>query len=120
MTVGKITGFHMAVRNMPQAKTFYVDKLGFKVAKDYRQDDEHWWVTLELPDGTPTLNLTTFAENLQPGTLKMYLAAPDIEKAYHDLKSKGVQPTSEIADDGWGKWFELHDPDGNRWIVVQA
>jgi len=41
--------FSMAVSDMPKAKAFYLDKLGFKVATDYRKDDDNWWVSLTLP-----------------------------------------------------------------------
>lgn len=119
MTLDKITGFHMVVSDMSTAKDFYINKLGLTVTKDYRQDDEHWWVSLALPSG-PSLNLTTFAENLKPGTMKLYLSTPDIGATFIELKAKGIKPTSEVADDGWGKWFEVNDPDGNRWIIVQA
>ena len=41
--VNKLTMFQMAVTNVPKAKDRYAGKLGLKVAKDYRQDDDHWW-----------------------------------------------------------------------------
>jgi len=37
--IDKLTMFYMAVSDMDKAKEFYVDKLGFKVTNDYRQDD---------------------------------------------------------------------------------
>jgi catechol 2,3-dioxygenase-like lactoylglutathione lyase family enzyme len=43
--------FSMAVSDMPKAKAFYVDKLAFKVATDYRKEDDNWWVSLTLPKG---------------------------------------------------------------------
>jgi uncharacterized glyoxalase superfamily protein PhnB len=52
--------------------------------------------------------------------LGQYLSTPDIEAAYQELKARGVEPTSEIADDGWGKWFGMSDPDGNKWLIVQS
>jgi hypothetical protein len=48
--------------------------------------------------------------------MKLYLSTPDIEAAYQELKAKGVEPTSEIADDGWGKWFGMSDPDGKQLV----
>ena len=39
--VNKLTMFQMAVTNVPKAKDCYAGKLGLKVAKDYRQDDDH-------------------------------------------------------------------------------
>jgi len=41
--VDKLMWFSMAVSDMPKAKAFYGDKLGLKVASDYRKDDHNWW-----------------------------------------------------------------------------
>ena len=49
--VNKPTMFSLAVSDMPKAKAFYADKLGWKVTTDYRQDDDNWWVSLNLPEG---------------------------------------------------------------------
>jgi len=63
--------FSMAVSDMPKAKAFYVDKLGFKVATDYRKDDDNWWVSLTLAKGGASITLTTAHENMKPGTMKL-------------------------------------------------
>jgi len=117
MAVEKILMFTMAVTDMAKAKEFYAEKLGFQVTQDYGQGDQHW-VSLDAPGGGTSLNLTTMHENMKPGTMKLYLSTPDIEAAYKELKTKGVEPTSEIAVDGWGKWFGMSDPDGNKWLIV--
>ena len=118
-TIEKFVAFHMVVTDMVKAKEFYVDKLGFNVTKDYREDDHRWWVSLELPEGGPSLNLTTLPENMKPGTMKFYASTLDIEATYKELKAKGIKLTSEIKDDSWGRWFGLNDPDGNHWNIVQ-
>ncbi|SRR6266487_2208382 len=118
-TIDKFVAFHMAVTDMAKAKEFYVDKLGFKVTKDYRKDDDHWWVQLDLSEDGPSLNLTTFPEHMKPGTMKFYASTKDVEATYKELKAKGIQPTSEIKDDEWGRWFGFNDPEGNLWKVVQ-
>ncbi|GHO60966.1 glyoxalase [Ktedonobacter robiniae] len=113
----------IAVTEMAKAKAFYAEQLGFRVTKDFGQRDQHW-VSLELPGGGASLNLTTMHENMQPGTMKLYLATSDLEAAYNELKAKGAK-VNEVKDDLYGpgsgvKWFEISDPDGNRWLVVQA
>src|SRR5690242_5567314 len=95
----KIMMFHMAVTDMAKAKAFYADTLGFQVTRDFGQGDQHW-VSLDAPGGGASLNLTTALENMQPGTMKLYLSTPDIEAAYQELTAKGARPTSEIRDDG--------------------
>jgi catechol 2,3-dioxygenase-like lactoylglutathione lyase family enzyme len=42
--LNKLMMFSIAVRDMPKAKAFYVDKLGLKVVTDYRKDEANCWV----------------------------------------------------------------------------
>ncbi len=112
----------VAVTEMAKAKVFYAEQLGWSVTTDYGQGDRHW-VSLELPGGGASLTLTTFHEHMKPGTMTLYLSTSTIEAAYHELKAKGVQ-VNDMKDDLYGpgsgvKWFDLRDPDGNRWLVVQ-
>lgn len=116
--------FHMAVTDMDKAKAFYTETLDFTVRNEYGQGD-HQWVSLDVPGGAPSVNLTTFHENMKPGTMKLYLSTPDIKAAYEELKTKGVKPATEITDDLYGpgsgvKWFSLNDPDGNNLLIVQS
>ena len=120
----KILMLQMAVTDMAKAKAFYAEQMGFQVTKDVGQGNHHW-VSLELPGGGASLTLSTMHGNMKPGTMALYLSTSDIEATYHELKAKGVEPTSEIANDLYGpgsgvKWFRLSDPDGNVWTMVQA
>ena len=119
----KILMFTMAVTEMAQSKAFYAEKLGFQVTKDFGQGNQHW-VSLDLPGGGGSLNLTTMHENMQPGTMKLYLSTADIEAKYNDLQARGAE-VNAVKDDLYGpgsgvKWFDLRDPDGNQWLVVQG
>lgn len=121
----KLIQFIINVNDMEKAKEFYVNKLGFNVTKDFRQDDQHWWVSLELPGGGTFFTLTTFHEGSKPGGMTLYVSSPDIEGAYKLLKEKGAAVTSEINDDLYGprsgvKWFSVEDPDGNTWMIAEA
>ena len=118
-TIDKLMMFHMAVSDMDQVKAFYTDKFGFQVTQDYGQGGQRW-VSMNLPGGGTSINLTTFHENMKPGTMKLYLSTPDIGAAYQELTAKGVKPNNEITDDSWGKWFDVNDPDGNHWFIVQS
>jgi catechol 2,3-dioxygenase-like lactoylglutathione lyase family enzyme len=114
----------VAVSDMPKAKAFYADKLGLKVTKDYRQDDDHWWVNLRAREGGITITLSTFHAHMKPGTLQLYFATSDVAAAHRELSAAGAN-VSEMQDNLFGpgtgvKWFELQDPDGNRVLLVQA
>ncbi len=120
----KILMLGMVVNDMPRAKEFYADKLGLKVAKDYRQDDDHWWVSVAFPEGETSITLTTFKGNMKPGMTTLWFATSDIAAAHKELEGKGIK-ANEIKDDLYGpgsgvKWFNLQDPDGNLVHIVQA
>lgn len=120
----KLIMFIIIVSDMPKAKTFYADKLGLKITKDYRQDDNHWWVSLSLPEGGVTITLTTFGEHTNTSKMTMYFATSDLSAAHKELSSRGAK-VNEVKDDLYGpgsgvKWFNLDDPDGNVIYLVQS
>ena len=122
--IDKLIMFIMTVSDMPKAKAFYSDKLGLKVTKDYRQDEDHWWVSLTPPEGGVTITLTTFHENFRPGAMTLYFAAADIAASHKEMSDNGVK-VNDVKDDLYGpgsgvKWFNLKDPDGNLVHLVQA
>ena len=122
--VDKLIRFKLAVSDMPKAKAFYADKLGLKVASDYRRDDHNWWVSLTLPQDGASIVLSTAHENMKPGTMSMYFATSDLGAAHKELSAKGAK-VSDVKDDLYGpgsgvKWFNLDDPDGNQVFLVQA
>ena len=122
-SIEKLIMFHMAVDKADEVKAFYEDNLGFKTTADTAYGGQRW-ISMQLPGGGVSLNLTTAHENMKPGTLKLYVSTPDVEAAYKDLKAKGVKVSDQINTDLYGpgsgvRWFDFNDPDGNHWIVVQ-
>ena len=122
--VNRLIRVMMAVNDMPKAKEFYVDGLGLKVAQDYRQDDNHWWVSLALPEGGVTIALSTYHANMKTGTMSVHFATSDIYAAHKELLDKGVK-AGDVKDDLYGpgsgvKWFAVNDPDDNLIQLVQA
>jgi catechol 2,3-dioxygenase-like lactoylglutathione lyase family enzyme len=123
-TIDKLMALSLAVSDMPKAKAFYADKLGLKVASDYRKDDDHWWVSLALPEDGTSITLTTAHENMKPGTMKLLFATSDVAAVHKELSEKGAH-LNGVKDDLFGpgsgvKWFDLEDPDGNQVLLVQA
>ncbi len=123
-TISKLMMISISVSNMPRAKAFYTDKLGLNATTDFRQDDDHWWVSLTLPEGGVTITLTTFHGNAKPGTMTLWFATSDLGAAHEALGAKGVE-VSPIGDDLHGpgsgvKWFNFKDPDGNLIHLEQA
>ena len=105
--------FSVAVCDMDKARAF-----------ENRKDDNHWWVSLTLPEGGNCITLTTSHENMKPGTMKLYFATSDIAAAHKELGAKRVK-VSPVKDDLYGpgsgvKWFNLEDLDSNQVLLVQA
>jgi catechol 2,3-dioxygenase-like lactoylglutathione lyase family enzyme len=122
--IKKLMMLAIVVSDMPKAKTFYEGQLGLKVASDYRQSDDRWWVALTPPEGGITITLTTFNENAKQSALTLWFATSDLKAAHEELAGKGVK-VSEIGDDLHGpgsgvKWFNFKDPDGNLIHLEQA
>jgi predicted enzyme related to lactoylglutathione lyase len=109
---------------VPKAKDCYAGKLGLKVAKDSRQDDDHWWVSLDGSEGRATMALTTYKEHMKPGNLTLYFAPSDVTAAHKALADMSVN-VGDIQDDfnspGSGvRFFRATDPDGNLIHVWQS
>ena len=117
--VNKLSMFNLAVSDMPKAKAFYADTLGLKVTKDFRQDDQHWWVTLTSGEGGVSINLARYEEQIiKPGTVALYFKTSDLVEAHKELSQKGAN-VNDIQDDLFGpgsgvKFFQLQDPDGTQ------
>ena len=114
----------MAVSDMPKSKEFYSDKLGLRVQKDYRQDDNNWWVSLIAAEGEFTITLTTHHGSMKTGSLVMYFQTSDLEASHKELIDKGVK-VNDIRDDLYGpgsgvKFFNFSDPDENLIHIAQA
>jgi len=122
--IDKLLMLGVAVSDMPKAKEFYVEKLGLEVTQDYRQDDDTWYMSLTLPEGGVTINLTfTRHGDIKPGNVGIYFASSDVVAAHKELSDKGVK-VSEVQDDLYGpgsgvKFINLQDPDGNQVLLVQ-
>lgn len=118
----------ITVKNMKKSKDFYVETLGLKATKDYREDDDNWWVTMEFPGGGAHLTLARAAnygadEPVKPGMIGLYIATKDIEAAHEEFSKKGLK-VSDIMDDLFGpgsgvKFFNIEDPDGNSINILQ-
>ena len=117
--VDRLTMFTLAVSDMPRAKAFYAETLGLKITKDYRQDDQNWWVTLTSHEGGISINLARYGEQImKPGAVGLYFKTSDVASAHKELSEKGAKVT-DIQNDLFGpgsnvKFFQLADPDGTQ------
>lgn len=114
------------VADMAKSKEFYVEKLGFEIITEYRQNDDNWWTTLTLLEGGTRITLSRASAAPDPiaaGMLTMYLEVSDIEAAHEEVKSRGIKTNgvkASLFGPGSGvKWFSAKDPDGTQVMFAE-
>ncbi len=113
------------VTDIDRAKSFYLDKLGFKLDAD-TMPTETMRVVHMTPPGSGCsvvigpVHAETEAELGMRGSLQ--LVVTDLEAAHSELTERGVGVTEiQTLDprDG-GKFMFFADPDGNNWAVQEV
>jgi len=122
------------VHDQEEARSFYVDKLGFRVHTDVRNGGFRW-LTVQHPEqpsfqlglfapGPPTVDEAT-AQSIRAIVAKgamppMVLVVNDCRATHKELKARGVEFIQEPIDrfDTWDAGFR--DPSGNGWKLIQS
>jgi catechol 2,3-dioxygenase-like lactoylglutathione lyase family enzyme len=109
----------LPVGDVERAKSFYTEVMGFKLGRDSRVGPTHSrWVELGLEGGQTSIALReVHARNNRSPVDGLVLKVKNLEEYSSRLKKHGVRP-GEITAETWGSHLSLHDPDGNRWIIV--
>jgi catechol 2,3-dioxygenase-like lactoylglutathione lyase family enzyme len=129
-----ITNVYLAtvwVTDQDEAKSFYIDKLGFRETTDYTMSDGYRWLTVAHPDH-PELQLTlakpgpplddedaaAVRRMLDKGSMNAVgLATDDCHKTHQELVAKGVEFIQEPADRPYGVEAIMRDNSGN-WLLL--
>jgi catechol 2,3-dioxygenase-like lactoylglutathione lyase family enzyme len=116
MNISHISILSVPVKDQEVAKSFYTEKLDFRVLRDDAFGDQRW---LQLtPAGTQT-SITLVTGGMTPGSQHgVVLATTDIRADHETLKERGVA-ISEIQEMSWGMSATFADPDGNGWVLQQ-
>ena len=117
---------------------FYVGKLGFEKRADFLYGGQHRWIEVAPPGAANAIALVPPSEGGTAGgdVARCALAAADIETVHATLRARGVDVDAEIARAGTPRsglvstavsvedpvppQFFVRDPDGNRFLIVQA
>ena len=123
----KLTTFKVYVLDQEEAREFYVNQLGFKVAEDKRMGD-YRWLLVQPPDTQEvTINLE-FARTAdekalvgrQAASQPLFgLATDDCLRDYSELKDRGVKFEGEPKVQPWGTGVMLQDLYGNKIYLSQ-
>src|ERR1035438_5096835 len=88
-------------------RAFFRDVLQFPAV-----DAGQGWLIFGLPPAEMGIHPTN--SDAQDGQHQLYLMCNDIEATVQELKAKGVEFTSPIADVGWGRLTALKLPGGKE------
>ena len=129
----KVANGHVWVHDQDEALDFWTNQVGFEVRQDISMPElgDFRWLTVGAPGqddfslalmaipGPPVMDEDTKkqVEDLMAkgvaGTV--FLTTDDVQAAYEDLKSKGVEFTEAPAERPYGVDSEFRDPSGNAY-----
>ncbi|MGN6171183.1 MAG: VOC family protein [Solirubrobacteraceae bacterium] len=105
------------VSDIDRAKTFYVEKVGFKADHDHQVTDELRFVQLTPPGSACSIALTSGAHQMRPGSVEgLQMVVDDTEASRRELAERGVE-VSDVQAFPWGTFVFFKDPDGNGWAL---
>jgi catechol 2,3-dioxygenase-like lactoylglutathione lyase family enzyme len=117
--ITEIATILVPVTDQDRAIEFYTENLGFQKKMDVAFGPSRW-VEVGPADATTTLALA-MGGDLKPGIdTGVRLSTDDAAADHATLKARGVE-VEDLLNWGGGvpPMFILHDPDGNRIVVVQ-
>lgn len=110
---------HLRILDYDEAVAFYVDKLGFEIAFEWRNAPE-LPVYMGIRRGNLYVHLSAYEASGAPGEGRgMTLAVEDADAWYGSVKQKSVPLERDIATQPWGaRDFIVLDPFGNAIVIT--
>ena len=119
-TITDIRTVGIPVSNQDRGATFFVDTLGFEKRLDARISDTIRWIEV-APPGSPT-SIALNVSDGDPSTAAdtgVRFTVPDAEAEQAAMRERGVNVGVVLHMEGVPPMFTFHDPDGNRFYVVE-
>ena len=109
----------LPVKDVDEAKAFYVDQVGFHADHDHTVDENIRFVQLTPPGSACSITIGRGITEAAPGSFAgANLVVASAAEARDDLRSRGVQAT-DVQEYPWGNFVFFSDPDGNRWSLQE-
>lgn len=136
--IRQVATVFVPVSDQERALDFYVGKLGFEKLQDFAYGDGHRWIEVAPPGSANAIALVSPSEGNSPGGEQTHcaLASSDVDADHAALRARGVEVDEAIGRTGTRRaglvskavtiedpqpaQFHFNDPDGNRFLVVQA
>jgi catechol 2,3-dioxygenase-like lactoylglutathione lyase family enzyme len=112
------------VTDVDRAKSFYLDKLGFKLDADIQPTPELRVVHMTPPGSACSVVVGPVVVGTDAdlgASARLQLVVKDIGAARAELAGRGVDvsPVQALDPRDGGKFFYFTDPDGNNWAVQE-
>jgi catechol 2,3-dioxygenase-like lactoylglutathione lyase family enzyme len=123
MTLKSGAGIVCYVKDIAKTVGFY-EGLGFqfKVKESTRATAyiNWWWIDFHQINATdaPPWHISPNATNTEIGAL-FYFSVDNVQRAYDELTSNGLRPSSEPIDLRGNREFTIVDPDGYRLVFFK-
>lgn len=102
------------VRNLPAAREWYREKLGFHEADTDREEDSgRPFTDLYISNDDIFLSLVELEPGTSPERGHVIFYAKNLEKAHQWLTGRGVAVQPTTSDSGGNRFFNFHDLEGN-------
>ena len=107
------------VRDQDRAHAFWTEKVGLRVATDQAMGPGRRWIELSIPGAETRLVLfTPEGQEDRIGTFfNGSFETADVEKAFEEMKARGVEFRSPPKKEPWGTSAIFLDPDGNQFVL---
>ncbi len=107
------------VRDQDRALAFWTGKLGLKVATDQPMGPGQRWIELTIP-GAET-RIVLFTPDGHQDRIDTFfngsLETADVEKAYTEMKARGVEFRTPPKQEPWGTSAIFLDSEGNQFVL---
>jgi len=123
MTSTHITGVRtisIPVDDQDAALQFFVDTLGFTVARDSPTPNGGRWIELTPGQSYLVVTLEPAAPNVTRGAIGIRFTTDDAEAAHAALVAAGVDTDDILRWPGVPAMFAFRDPDGNAFSVTET
>lgn len=118
-----ITGIRtisIPVDDQDTALRFYVDTLGFTVARDNPTPGGGRWIELTPGQDHPVVTLEPAAPDITRGAITIRFTTTDAEAAHAALSAAGVDTDAIVHWPGVPAMFAFRDPDGNAFSLTES
>jgi catechol 2,3-dioxygenase-like lactoylglutathione lyase family enzyme len=116
-TITDIGTVGIFVGDQEKALDFFTTTLGFEKQLDVRMPDMRWLTV--APAGAAT-TVALVAGSAPGGDTGIRFLVPDAKAEYASMSQNGVELGELLRWPGVPAMFEFKDPDGNRFVVVEA